>query len=392
VREPDGNVQRHDLWALALRIVVLALALGIGLWLAVTLRGILLQVLLAIILAAGLGPLVGWLQGRGIPRAAAVLLIYALVIGALVLFGVAVIPPVIREIQDVVHDAPAYGERLVGFLHDLRDQYPFLPPLDEQLIAQLRGLGSQIGAIAAQALSVARLALSFFSGVLTAILVLLITLYLVVDGQRVREYLLSFLQPRQAARARLVGDRIGPRIGGWLLGQIALSATIGLVSYVGLTVLGVQGAVLLAVIAAIGEVIPIVGPIGSAVPAVIVALTQSPLLALATVVLYIMIQQLENNLLVPRIMERAVNLHPLAVILALLVGGELLGIAGAVVAVPVAAALAVVLDEVRHVRAVGPPLAGGGPAYPDPRPTTLPPADVPPATVSSPTAPPPAGS
>ena len=388
MREPDGSVQRRDLWALALRIIVLALALGIGLWLAVTLRGILLQLLLAIILAAGLGPGVDWLQSRGIPRGPAVLLIYITVIAAIVLFGVAVIPPVIHEIEGVVRNAPTYGERLVGALGDLRTQYPFLPPLDEQLVAQLRGLSNHIGAIATRALSVARLALGIFSGVLDGILVLLITLYLVVDGERVRDYLLSFLQPRQAARARLVTDRMGPRIGGWLLGQIALSVTIGVVSYVGLTILGVDGALLLAVIAAIGEVIPIVGPIGSAVPAIIVALTQSPLLALATAGLYLAIQQLENNLLVPKIMERAVNLHPLAVILALLSGSELLGIAGAIVAVPVAAAVAVVLDEARHVRAVGPQLTEGGPAFPDSLPAALPPAGTPPEAVEQGTAPP----
>ena len=350
MREQSGGVQQRDLWALALRVVVLAMALGIGLWLFVTLRTILLQLLLAIILSAGLRPLVDRLHERGLPRGPAVLLIYLSVVLIIVLFGIVVIPPVIDEIERVAYEAPTYGERLMQFLRDLRVQYPFLPALDEQLLAQLRGLGSQIGAIASQALSVARIAIGVFSGLLNAILVLLLTLYLVVDGPRIREYLLSFLDPAKAERARSVADRIGPRIGGWLLGQIALSTTIGVVSYVALTLLGVEGALLLAVIAAIGEVIPIVGPIAAAVPAVIVALTQSPLLGLATAGVYLGIQQLENNLLVPKIMERAVNLHPLAVVLALLAGSELLGIAGAIVAVPVAAAIAVVLDEVRGMR------------------------------------------
>jgi predicted PurR-regulated permease PerM len=354
VREQSGGVQQRDLWALALRVVVLALALGIGLWLFVTLRTILLQLVLAIILSAGLRPLVDWLNARGIPRGPAVLLIYLSVVLAIVLFGIVVIPPVIDEIERVVYEAPTYGERLLQFLRDVRGQYPFLPPLDEQLLAQLRGLSGQISAIASQALSVARIAIGVFSGLLNAILVLLLTLYLVVDGPRIREYLLSFLDAGKAARVRVVSDRIGPRIGGWLLGQIALSAAVGTVSFVALSLLGIEGALLLAVIAAIGEVIPIVGPIAAAVPAVIVALTQSPLLALATAGVYLGIQQLENNLLVPKIMERAVDLHPLAVVLALLVGGELLGIAGAIVAVPVAAAIAVVLDEVRHTRSAPP--------------------------------------
>jgi predicted PurR-regulated permease PerM len=380
VREEPNAVGPADLWKLALRIVVLAVALGIGLWLAVTLRAVILHLLLAVILAAGIRPLVDWLDGHGLPRGAAVLLIYLGVILAIVLFGVAVIPPIVNEIERVVYEAPVYGDRLIRFLRDLRAENPFLPALDEQLINQLRGLSSQIGAIASQALSVARVALGIFSGLLNAVLVLLLTLYLVVDGPRIREYLLSFLDPDRANRARAVADRIGPRIGGWLLGQIALSLTVGLVSYVALSLLGIEGALLLAVIAAIGEVIPIVGPIAAAVPAVIVALTQSPLLALATAGVYLGIQQLENNLLVPKIMERAVNLHPLAVVLALIAGGDLLGIAGAIVAVPVAAAIAVILDEVRR-RPLEPPLD-----LPEPpaTPPSQPPAIVPPPPAADP--------
>jgi predicted PurR-regulated permease PerM len=198
--------------------------------------------------------------------------------------------------------------------------------------------------------AVARFALGVLSGALSLVLVLLITLYFVVDGLRIREYLLGFLLPAQRARVRAATDRMGQRMGGWLLGQLALSATVGLVSFVGLSVLGIKGALLLAVIAAIGEVIPIVGPIAAAVPAVLVAATYSPVQAVLTLVLYVLIQQLENNLLVPKIMERAVALHPMAVVLSLLVGGELLGILGAIVSVPVAAAISVALDEVRLER------------------------------------------
>ncbi len=367
MREP-GDLSAAYLWALALRIVVLAVAVGLGLWLAVVLRDILIQVLLAVILAAGLGPLVDRLQALGVPRGPAVLLIYLGLILLLIVFGVAVIPPILDEIERVAREAPAYADALQGFLRQLRESYPFLPPLDEHLTDQLRGLGSQLSLLASQALSVTRLLIRVFAGALNGIMVLLLTLYLVVDGVRIREYLLSFLEPAQAARVRQVADRMGPRLGGWLLGQVTLSFTVGLLSFVGLSLLGVPGAVLLAVIAGIGEVIPIIGPIAAAVPAVFVALLQSPLLGLLTLGLYVLIQQLENNLLVPKIMERAVNLHPLAVVLALLVGSELLGVAGALVAVPVTAALAVILDEVRAARAAPaePPSPAPLPAVPAP--------------------------
>jgi predicted PurR-regulated permease PerM len=369
VRDPGASSRPGDFWALAVRIVAIAAAIGVGLWLAVTLRAVLLQLLLAVILATGLGPLVDRLQRAGLRRGVAVLLIYLALVLALIVLGVAVIPPIVRETEEFVRGAPTYGDLVTERLRDLRREFPFLPPLDEQLTEQIRGLGSQIGAIASQALVVGRFALGIFSGLLSVLLVLLITLYLIVDGARIREYLLSFLAPAQRGRVLAVTDRIGQRMGGWLLGQLALSATVGLASFLGLTILGIQGAILLAVIAAIGEVIPIVGPIASAVPAVIVAATQSPLQAIGTLVLYVAIQQLENNLLVPKIMERAVELHPLAVVLALLVGGELLGIAGALVAVPVAAAMSVVLDEVRRERSPAAPVpAGAAPADAPPPP------------------------
>jgi predicted PurR-regulated permease PerM len=285
----------------------------------------------------------------GLPRAASVLLIYLALILTLVVFGVVIIPPIYHEIELAIVNAPTYGDQISDRLREMQAQFPLLPPLDEQLLQQLRGLGSQVGQLASQALVVARFALGVFSGVLNTILVLLITLYLVVDGHRVREYFLSYFPPSQRPRLRHITGRMGARMGGWLVGQITLCVVIGSLSYVGLSLLGIRGAVLLAVIAAIGEAIPIIGPIASAVPAIIVAATQAPLLAVGVLILYLVIQQLENNLLVPKIMERAVSLHPLAVVLSLLTGGELLGVIGTIVAVPVAAAVAVILDEIRRV-------------------------------------------
>lgn len=333
---------------MAFRIVLAATAVGICLWLAVTLRQILLQVLVAIILANGLLPLVERLKARGVPRALAVLLIYLILISGMVALGFALIPPVVHEIEEAIRSAPELGDRSAEALRSLQIEFPFLPPLDEQVIGFTRTLGAQIGILASQVLVVARFALGFFSGVLSALLVLLLTLYLIVDGHRIREYALSFLAESRRPRVREVGDRMGVRMGGWLLGEVTLMVAVGTVSYIGLTLLGVPGALLLAVVAGIGEGIPIVGPIASAVPAVLVAATGSPLLAGLTALLYLLIQQLENNLLVPKVMGRAVNLHPLAVVLSLLAGGELLGMVGAIVAIPVAAAVSVLLDEIRR--------------------------------------------
>ncbi len=334
-----------------MRTVLLVTALGLGLWLAVSLRAVLLQLLLALILATGLTPLVDWLAGRGLPRGAAVLLIYLVLVLGLVLLGVLLVPPILDEIERLAANAPTYGDRLADWLRALQRQYPLLPPLDEQLAQQVRGLGGQLAVLAAQAVTVARLAVGVFSGALHGVLVLILTLYLVVFGQTIREYLLAFVPAARRPLLRRLTDRMGRRMGGWLLGQVVFSLVIGGLTAVGLSVLGVRYALLLACIAAVGELIPTLGPIVAAIPAIVVAAFDSPLLALAVAGLYLAVQQLENHLLVPKVMERAVELHPFATLVALLVGAELLGVLGAILAVPVAAALAVVLDEVRAARA-----------------------------------------
>jgi predicted PurR-regulated permease PerM len=190
-------------------------------------------------------------------------------------------------------------------------------------------------------------ALGLLGGALNGIFILVLALYMTEDRDRIMRYLLSLVPFERRDQAGVVASRIGLRLGGWLRGQLLLSAIIGALTLVGLSIIGVRYAVLLAVLAAIGEAIPLIGPIISAVPAVIVALFDSPGQALKTVGLYLVVQQLENNLIVPKVMQRAVSIHPLAVMVALLAGGELLGVTGAILSVPVAAALAVILDEVR---------------------------------------------
>ncbi|HLZ21524.1 MAG TPA: AI-2E family transporter [Ktedonobacterales bacterium] len=349
-RDTVTPLSRPGPWATPVRLVVAAVGALIGLWLVIELRDLLLQVLIATILAAGIAPLTVRLTRIGIPRGVSVLLVYVLVILAMVGLGFLLVPPVVGEVQSLVAQAPHFGARFVQSLNDLQRQFPFLPPLGPALQNQVKQLGNQAGAIFAQALNLIGVALGVFGGLLTVLLTMLITFYLVVDGERVRAYLLSFLPASRHAQTYRVTDDIGTRMGSWLLGQIVLSTSIGLASFIALLIVGVPSALLLAVVAAVAELIPLVGPWIAAVPAVAVAFTQDPLKALFTIIAYVIIQQLESNLLAPRIMGRAVQLHPLAVILGLLAGASLFGIVGALVAVPVASAIAVVLEEVRNGR------------------------------------------
>jgi predicted PurR-regulated permease PerM len=346
----------------AARTVLLAFALVLAVWLVVRLQSVLVQLLLAVILAAGMGPLVNqlaahpwvtvgrwsWRPSRGL----VVLVLYLALVLLVSLLGAILVPPLVNEIEDLVRRLPGYAADLQAWLLTLPERYPFLPAIDlaAGLAEQLRAGAAQLASLLGQALLLVRLALGLLSGTLNGIFVLILALYLTADSERILRSVLSFLPADRQELAERVAFRIGERLGGWVRGQIALSVIIGTITFVGLTLIDVRYAVLLALIAAIGEAVPMVGPIFSAIPAVMIASLQSPLQGLLTLGLYILVQQLENNLIVPKVMERAVALHPLVVLLALLSGAELLGVAGAVLAVPVAAALAVVLDEVRRER------------------------------------------
>jgi predicted PurR-regulated permease PerM len=157
---------------------------------------------------------------------------------------------------------------------------------------------------------------------------------------------LFFGSAKTEAKARDFITRLEQQIGGWVRGELALMIIIGLLTYIGLKILGVNYALPLSIIAGLLEIIPNIGPTIALIPAVLVALTSSPVTALATVALYFLIQQFENNIIVPKIMQRAVGVKPLIVIIALMTGAKLAGVLGAALAVPGYLVLKVVIEEI----------------------------------------------
>jgi predicted PurR-regulated permease PerM len=346
-------------WRVATRTIFLILGLVLVIWLAFRLQPVLVQVLLAIIISAGMTPIVDRLSEPSAigarwrpPRGLVVLALYLLLLALLAALFAVLLPPLLHDLEDLVRRSPGLLTDLQQGLQEWVDRSALLPQTDvrENLSNQLRQAAGQLVGLLSQALGVVRLALGVVSGTLDAILTLVVALYITADSRRIRGYLIAFLPVDRQAQGARVASRIGQRLGGWVRGQLLLSSIIGLVTLVGLSLLGVRYAVLLALIAAIGEAVPMIGPIISAVPAVIVALTQSPTQGLLTLGLYVLIQQLENHLIVPRVLSRAVELHPLAVMLALLAGSQLMGIAGAILSVPVSAAVSVIVDELRRER------------------------------------------
>ena len=190
-------------------------------------------------MAAGLSPLTRRLQRARLPLRAAVLLIYLGLLLLLALLVVLLVPALLYQLDQVVSAAPAYGNQVASQLQTLEQQFPFLLPLEEDLKGQLREVSSQISVLASQALVLVRFALRLFEAVAAALLVLLLTFYFIVDGQRLRAYGLSFLPAASRVRLAAATDQMGERMGGWLLGQVVLSTVVGLASFVGLSLLGV---------------------------------------------------------------------------------------------------------------------------------------------------------
>jgi predicted PurR-regulated permease PerM len=345
------------------RIVVksalLIALIGLVLWFAWTVRAVLILFLVAGILATGLTPIVDAFAGIRparrrfrMERGPATLLIFVLLIGALILTLIGVVPTLIAEFQGFAAALPAYVGQANETLRALGREYPLLAGLSERMMPTADAVAADIEAITYQAGTILQVAASIVSGFISFTLLLIVTFYLIVDGERIRRQLVWLLPPANRPAASAVAEAAQDKIGAWLIGQFALSAIIGVFSLVGLEIIGVPYALFLAAIAAIGELVPMIGPYIGAVPAVIVALFVSPFTALLTIGLYILIQQLENNLVVPQVMRRAVDLPPVFVLAALMLGSEALGIVGALLAVPVAAIVSIIVAELidqRHI-------------------------------------------
>jgi predicted PurR-regulated permease PerM len=200
--------------------------------------------------------------------------------------------------------------------------------------------------------------LGIFSNILTTFTVLIISFYFILERRHAESILTEFLGVISGKKVTEILRSIEHRLGAWVRGELLLMTFVGVLTFAGLTILHMEFALPLAIIAGLLEIVPMIGPIISAVPAVLIALSFSPVLALSVVMLYIVVQQLENNIFVPLIMKRSVGLSPLITILALMIGGRLGGIGGAILAVPMVLVLQVVLASL--LGAKNPPPAGGG--------------------------------
>lgn len=278
-------------------------------------KEIIFWVFVSFILMSALKPSTDAMEHARVPRVLAAVLHYLLII-TFVLFSVSSIIPL------VVDQSAHFGESFPSYLHSL---FPFVT-IDAQVISQ------QLSPISSNLLNVT---IGVFSNIIALFTIFVISFYLLLERNNLDTQLAGFMGEKSAARLTGVVSKIEERLGAWVRGQLTLALIIGFSIFIGLSFLRLPYAVPLAIIAGMLEIVPMIGPIISAVPAIIIAFTISPVLALATTAFYFLIQQAENHLVVPFVMKRAVGLPPLVTILALMIGGKLAGITGSLLAVPV---------------------------------------------------------
>jgi len=324
------------------------LAIGVGLvgliaGLAASSINVIGLAFIAILLAAALEPFIGWMRAHtAVPRGPVILLVYAIFFGVVVLFAVFVLPAAFTQAEEVMRSLPGFLDEVDQWAHDIRPE----------------ALGQVIGSLTDAARGylepetpgtddVVQLGLTLAEALTSLGAVLALVFFWLVGHARLQRYVLAFVPLPRRGGVRNAWNEIEGRLGMWFRGQLILMGTIGVLCGTAYVLLGVPSALLLGLIAAICEAIPLVGPVIGAVPAVLAAATVSPELALLVVGVTVVIQVVENNVLVPVIMRNTIGLSPLIVTLSLLVGAAAGGILGALVAVPVAAAIEVVLGRLQ---------------------------------------------
>ena len=336
-----------------LHVVAVLVGVALLLWLLWVSRGVLTWLAIAAFLAVAINPLVTVLQRRlRLRRAGAILVVYllltTLVAGAALVF----VPPLIDAAQQAADDVPAYVDRLAEsrLVQDLDREYGVLDRIETEATSALEGIAGPDTAFT--------LASRVVNGLLALVSIAVICFLLSLYGPRLRTWALGLVEGNRRAHLERVCDRIYRVISGYVVGIFLVSITGGFAAWLFLTLIGVPFALLLAFWAALASLVPLVGATIGGIPYIVVAFFQDWRVGLSAIVFLIVYQQVENNVFQPVIHRFTVQLNPLWIILAVLVGANILGVLGALVAIPVAGILQVLIQEWWSAR--GGPAVGGG--------------------------------
>ena len=341
--QPSNWTFRRVVWATLVLVSVMFFF-----WLFYRFYQVVFILFIAIVIGTVIRPLVNWLNQRGIPRIAGVILVYLLLLMLLAGFLWLLFPLIFEQGSTLAKEVPGYYQSLrAGMLKDSNQLLVRLGQLIPATLPKLNtGIAPQTGEeVVASAEQVLGYILSTAHVIFTAIVILVLTLYWAIDGPRIiKSCLLLVPQDQRESIGELV-SAMESRIGFYIAGQGALCLVIGIMALISYLLIGLPNALVLALVAGVMEAVPLIGPLLGAVPAALVALSIGPDRLIWVIIATVVIQQLENSLLVPRIMKKAVGVNPFVTLLALFAFSTLFGLAGALMAIPIAAMIQLVLNH-----------------------------------------------
>ena len=355
---PNNWTFRRVVWATLVLISVI-----LGFWLLYRFNQVIFILFIAIVIGTVIRPAVAWLHQRGFPRIAGVILVYLLLLILLTGFLLLLFPLIVEQSATIAIAVPDYYQNLREWMANYPNQ--LIVRLSEFLPASLPSLqprtaqqtGQEVMASAGQALSYVALVAKV---IFISIVILVLAYYWTLDGPRtIQSFLLMIPQNQRESISELIST-MEARVGFYIAGQGLLCLVIGIMALLAYLLIGLPNALVLALIAGVLEAVPMIGPLLGAIPAALVALSIAPDKLIWVIVATVVIQQLENSLLVPRIMRKAVGVNPFVTLLALFAFSSLFGMAGALMAIPMAVIIQLVLNRfVFHPAVMEPDVSAG---------------------------------
>lgn len=297
------------------KTIIFTVCFLISLWLLVQMREVIFWIFVSFILMSALKPMVEYLEHFRIGRGFSVIIVYILLILFFLFIGSTVLPPFVSESFHFMESLPEY----------VRTVLPFFTFDSQFLTQQITPVGE----------NVVKVTLGLFSNIISLFTIIIISFYLIIERKGFEQHLSHFMGEDGASQLFGVVMRIEQRLGSWVRGQLLLMLIIGLSTFIGLSLLGLPFVIPLSILAGLLEIVPIIGPIISAIPAILIAFTISPVMALGVGAFYFFIQQAEAHFVVPMVMKKTIGMPPLVTIVALMVGSQLAGVTGALLSVPI---------------------------------------------------------
>jgi len=333
-------------WIQGVRAAFIAVLVVGGMWLTWLAKPVLTPFLFAFIIAYLLAPFVDWCARRGVPRIVAIVAIYALFGVALFLVGVYLVPRLLQESLRLIHRLPVWTRALEGywsFWLQKFHQAPIPPTIRTMLNQTTHRLETYLFGIVQ---SLLRAALGLVPGVLSVFVAPILAFFVLKDLERIRIRFWTLIPWTWQPSVFKLGIDIDQALNGFIRGQLLVAFLVAVLSAAWTMILGIPFALLIGALAGITDILPYVGPIVGAIPAVILALTISPWKVAYVILGFVIIHQLEGTVIAPKVVGNSVGLHPLIVIFALLAGGDLGGLTGLLLAVPMAAVVKVMVAHI----------------------------------------------